>query len=265
MTTPIETFEDILAAMENNPRLQAAMRQHILDQEFLQLPTIVRELQQAVAQLSQLVGDYITATDTPGWAGSKPMLRRSKISKPPCPARSPPCPAISPTYQVATTEPGRRAVAKDDQSEPRHDERDVIHASRWEAQTFERNVLLPAIAGRRISREEANRLESADCVIQCEDQEGNIVHALAEISMTVQDTDRHRADERAKILAKATGTRAVPYVVARSRRREAKARPTWLSWNTPIRGRGERNGRAYCAGDSSRRTGPTQLVTSGYW
>ena len=61
--TPIETFEDILAAMENNPRLQAAMRQHVLDQEFLQLPAIVRELQQAIAQLTQLVHDYIAATD----------------------------------------------------------------------------------------------------------------------------------------------------------------------------------------------------------
>ena len=40
--TPIENFEDILAAMENNPRLQAAMRQHILHREFLQLPAIVR-------------------------------------------------------------------------------------------------------------------------------------------------------------------------------------------------------------------------------
>ena len=63
MTTPIATFEDILAAMENNPRLQAALRQHVLDQEFLQLPAIVRELQQAVAQLTQLVHDYIAATD----------------------------------------------------------------------------------------------------------------------------------------------------------------------------------------------------------
>ena len=61
--TPIETFEDILAAMENNPRLQAALRQHVLDQEFLQLPDIVREIQQALAQLTQLVHDYIAATD----------------------------------------------------------------------------------------------------------------------------------------------------------------------------------------------------------
>ena len=61
--TPIETFEDILAAMENNPELQAAMRQHVLGQEFLQLPAIVRELQQTVAELAQLVRDYIASTD----------------------------------------------------------------------------------------------------------------------------------------------------------------------------------------------------------
>ena len=61
--TPIETFEDILAALERNPQFRAAMRQHILDQEFLQLPAIVRELQQAVTQLTQLVHDYIAATD----------------------------------------------------------------------------------------------------------------------------------------------------------------------------------------------------------
>ena len=61
--TPIAAFEDILAAMEHNPSLQAAMRQHILDQEFHQLPAIARELQPTVAQLTQPVRDYIAATD----------------------------------------------------------------------------------------------------------------------------------------------------------------------------------------------------------
>lgn len=61
--TPITTFEDILAAMEDNPQLQAAMRHHILGQEFLQLPAILRELQRTVADLAQLVREYISATD----------------------------------------------------------------------------------------------------------------------------------------------------------------------------------------------------------
>ena len=70
MTTPIATFQDILDAMAHDPSLEAAMRQHVLDQEFRQLPAIVRELQQnvadlqqAIAQLTQVVQDYITTTD----------------------------------------------------------------------------------------------------------------------------------------------------------------------------------------------------------
>ena len=89
----------------------------------------------------------------------------------------------------------------------------VIHASRWESQTFEENMLLPAIADGSINRQQADQLEDADSIIRCEDQDGNIVHAVAEISITVQDTDRRRAAERAEILAAVTGTPAVPFVV----------------------------------------------------
>ena len=89
----------------------------------------------------------------------------------------------------------------------------VIHASRWEAQTFEENVLLPAIADGKTSRQQADQLEAADSIIRCEDQDGQGVYDLAEISITVQDTDRRRAAERSEILAAATGTRSVPFVV----------------------------------------------------
>ena len=56
MTTPIETFEDILAAMERNPGLRDAMRRHVLGEELLQLPAIV-------AELVQTVRDYMEATN----------------------------------------------------------------------------------------------------------------------------------------------------------------------------------------------------------
>jgi len=58
--TPIGTFEDILAAMENNPSLQAAMRQHVLDQEFLQLPAtqqLLERLRVTGDQFSTAVAD----------------------------------------------------------------------------------------------------------------------------------------------------------------------------------------------------------------
>ena len=63
MTTPIATFEDILAAMENNPHLQEAMRQHVLGKEFLRLPAMVQELGEAITRLTESVNDYIITTN----------------------------------------------------------------------------------------------------------------------------------------------------------------------------------------------------------
>ena len=64
MTTPIVTFGDILTAMESDPKLREAMRQHVLDQEFLQLPVMMRELKEVVAQLAQTVQDHMATTNT---------------------------------------------------------------------------------------------------------------------------------------------------------------------------------------------------------
>ena len=38
MTTPINTFENILDAMERDPALRDALRRHILTDELLQMP-----------------------------------------------------------------------------------------------------------------------------------------------------------------------------------------------------------------------------------
>ena len=112
-------------------------------------------------------------------------------------------------YENRAIEPSRRLIRRS----LNMTQATVIHASRWHSQTFERDVLLPAIADGRISRTQADELEEADSVLQCQDQDGNIMHAVVEISMTVQDTDRRRASERAEILAAITGTAAVPFVV----------------------------------------------------
>ena len=215
MTTPIATFEEILAAMENNPRLQAAMRQHVLDQEFLQLPAIVRELHQAVAQLIQLVHDYITVTDA---RLGRIETRLDKIEGDIAEIKDQQATMSSQIANLSGSDYESKAIEQSRRLIRRNlamVKATVIHASRWEAQTFEENMLLPAIAEGRISQQHAEQLEEADSIIRCEDQDGNVVHALAEISITVQDTDRRRASERAEILATVTGTLAVPFVVGK--------------------------------------------------
>ena len=38
MTTPMNTFEEILEALERDPALKEALRRHILTDELLQMP-----------------------------------------------------------------------------------------------------------------------------------------------------------------------------------------------------------------------------------
>ena len=56
MTTPINTFEDILNALERDPALREALRRHILTDELLQMPI---RLERIEADVSMLKGsDY---------------------------------------------------------------------------------------------------------------------------------------------------------------------------------------------------------------
>ena len=76
----------------------------------------------------------------------------------------------------------------------------LVYASRQDSSRFEEDVLVPAINDGRIDRQQADQLEEADSIIRCQDQQGNIVCAVVEISVTVQDHDRSRAAERARVL-----------------------------------------------------------------
>lgn len=62
-TNAISTFEDILTVMARDPQLREAMRQHILDDEIRQLPAAFQELRATVAELAQVVRDYMAATN----------------------------------------------------------------------------------------------------------------------------------------------------------------------------------------------------------
>ena len=51
--TTIATFEDLLAILDQNPQLRSALRNHILDEELKQLPSIVRRNQELLEQFIQ--------------------------------------------------------------------------------------------------------------------------------------------------------------------------------------------------------------------
>ena len=94
----------------------------------------------------------------------------------------------------------------------------LVYASRQPATDFEEQILVPAIRQGLIDRHQADQLEEADSIIRCENNQGDIIHAVVEISITVQDHDRTRATDRAEIFNLATGLHALPFVVGQNQR-----------------------------------------------
>ena len=62
-TTPIATFEDILQAMEQDPRLQRDMRYHVLDEQYRELPGVVAQLATTVQNLTTVVQTTVERLD----------------------------------------------------------------------------------------------------------------------------------------------------------------------------------------------------------
>ena len=60
MTTPINTFEDILEAMERDPALRDALRRHILTDELLQMPL---RLEQFITEQKDFTSNTLTRLD----------------------------------------------------------------------------------------------------------------------------------------------------------------------------------------------------------
>ena len=213
--TPIATFEDILAAMENNPRLQAAMRQHILDQEFLQLPAIVRELQQTVARLAQLVHEYIAANDErqeqiearldrleAGQARLEQDVAELKTGQAELKAGQ--ARLGGNMNRLMGSDYERKAARRASRLAQRYlhiSAIRVIYAITAPDDNRLPELLDRAVAAGRIDVSEAGELENADIVMS-----GSGHYAVAEVSVTLDESDVQRARERADLLAKATMT-----------------------------------------------------------
>ena len=68
----------------------------------------------------------------------------------------------------------------------------------------------------KITWGESDDLALADVIVSATDQDGAQRYVLAEISITVQDRDRVRAQRRAGLLEKATGVTTIPVVIGES-------------------------------------------------
>lgn len=212
MTTPINSFQDILDAMERDPSLRDALRRHILDEEFLALPAQVKALAEAVealvnesrelrADVRELragqeqvradVGDLRTTVGRMGGDVSRLM---------------------------GTNYEGKATVAA-----PRMARRILgLTSPTVVGRGWANNMALPlpeadqAAERGDITWDEADDIVLADVIVSATDQDGAQRYVLAEISITVQERDRVRALRRAELLERATGVATIPVVIGES-------------------------------------------------
>ena len=209
MTTPTATFEDILTALEQNPPWRAEMRRLVLEEEFLRPPYDVRELRQAIAELAQVVRDFVAATVA--------RLDRFEAGQVRLEDRLDRLDGVIGRF-------GSRYG-------PKYKEKALLHFMEEMARTLGivqttvahrgtegwdqlvRDRLEPAVRKGLIEHWQVLRLGAADGIVRFEHRDGSITCAVVEVSFSVNDKVRVRAAQHAKILHTVTGADVSPFVV----------------------------------------------------
>ena len=114
-------------------------------------------------------------------------------------------------YEAKAIEQSRRLIRRLNNME----RATLVYVGSTLSPTFEDEFLIPAVQQGRITRQEADQLEDIDCIIRLDDPSTDTFYAVAEISMTVQNSDRARAAVRAEICSRATRVTTLAYVVGR--------------------------------------------------
>ena len=209
MTTPINNFQDVLDAMERDPALRDALRRYILTDEILALPAQVKALTDAVealvnesrairAEQEQLRADVADLR-----AGQE-ELRTSvgrmggDVSR-----------LLGTNYEGKATKFAPRMARRIlGLANP------TVVAMGWA-----NNMALPfpeadqAAERGDITWDEADDIVMADVIVRATGEDGAAVYVVAEISITVQERDRVRAQRRAALLERATGVTSIPVVI----------------------------------------------------
>ena len=226
--TTINNMEDLIRILQERPEWQAAARSLIVGEELAQLPGRVTKLEESLAvfiqatdrnfqlvhqRLERLEGDFAGPKEGQarlegGFAGLKEGQARLEATQT----------RMSGQLGILV---GSNFEGRASRLAPRHVRR-ILGISRTEVvysfegnKTAEFNGLLDS-AGEAgaITEDEADELCLTDLVLAGQDQQGQRTYVVLEVSVTTQQQDADRALDRAGILEKATGLRALPAVMA---------------------------------------------------
>ena len=189
---PLNSTQDFLDALEQDPQLKEEIRKHILGEALLALPamvglpepgeeTLVSQMRQATVRLGSLDGKTDNMQSRLGnvaGAQYEQRVARQALSR-------------------------VRAMGV---------ERAWIAFSAAESQPAFHDAMAEAVEAGRITQPELEDLLSADAILRG----ANHRHAVIEASLGTDEEDLERAARRAGILARATGEETVPVVAAPS-------------------------------------------------
>ena len=209
MATPIESFEDILEALERNPALRDALRRQILTEELLQMPAQVNALTEAVQVLVESQRRFEQGQEEIKSTVGRLEGGQEEIKETLASLGGNVSQLMGTNYEDHATKVARRYL--------------FTQLGITGAQVFSstRNAEpLNALADQALEEEvitlqERNRLDRTDAVFLGTDpaQGAQPVYVAAEVSITVQQDDVSRAIDRAALLGRITGTPAVPLVI----------------------------------------------------
>ena len=243
MTTPIQSFQDILDLLEQNPEYREAMRRHILDEEFRRVPADVRELRESIASLAQTVREYVAATDArlgrleEGQAELKADVTELKADVTELKADVTELKADVTELKVGQIrlEEGQArlegrigdvAGTAYEQRIVRHSRSiagrylgikraKILHSIDATEQEVLDGLMETATAG-SVTDEQGYELDLADIIIAGSGAPGGADYAVIEVSETIGDNDVDRAHERAAILARAVSEPVTAAVIGKS-------------------------------------------------
>ncbi len=230
MTTPINSFQDILNAMERDPALRDALRRFILTEEVLALPAQVKALTEAVEALVNesrelRAGQEQLRADVGELRAGQEQIRadvgelradvgelrvgvvelRTNVGR----LGGDVSHMMGTGYEGTVARVADRLVRRElGLTSPA-----VVMRGRGNTATPPMPEIDQAAEAGKITWNESDDLVMADVIVRATGQDGAPVYVVAEISITVQERDRVRAQRRAALLEKATGVTTIPVVI----------------------------------------------------
>ena len=270
MTTP-NPITEILDALDNSPELAEALRQRILTRELLALPEQVAQLAATVADMARVFEQRLAALEAKQDAsdtrfdgiyarfdgidarldgidtrldGMQGQLDSVVARQDTMQGQLDSVVARQDTMQgqlnnLAGTDYERHAVRRAPRLVRRHlgvqNAEVMVAINRQNGRTITDLVNNAAMTG-VITEDNADDLDRADIILQGNSPEGDGVYVVAEVSITVDDTDVDRASQRARILQLASGTVTHAAVIGTSisdanRNRALSSRVTVMTLN----------------------------------